>query len=135
MIKEIFTIIDISKTADDKDKIHLSGHLKINWTHDIFSGHFPGNPVLPGVVQVQMVTEIINKAMNGDFILARASSIKYPNMVVPKICDTLTIDIQVMKHDSSEYGINATLAHEKLTFLKLKGQFMSDDHLLNSVKS
>ncbi len=135
MVKEIFTITDLSTTTDTEEKIHIRGCLKINWAHDIFSGHFPENPVLPGVVQVQMVTEVFNKAMNGNFILARASTIKYPNMVVPKICDILTIDIQVMKPDSSDYGINATLVHENLTFLKLKGHFVPDDHFYNSDKS
>jgi len=131
MAKEIFIITDLSKTTDIKENLHIRGHLKINWTHDIFSGHFPDNPVLPGVVQVQMITEVFNKTMNDDFILARASSIKYPNMVVPKICDTLTFDIHVIKPKTSGFGINATLVHENLTFLKLKGHFVPADDFKN----
>jgi 3-hydroxymyristoyl/3-hydroxydecanoyl-(acyl carrier protein) dehydratase len=32
--------------------------IKLNPNHEIFSGHFPDNPILPGVCVLQMVKEI-----------------------------------------------------------------------------
>ena len=37
--------------------------LEINPLHKIFKGHFPGQPVVPGVCMLQMGREILEKAL------------------------------------------------------------------------
>lgn len=34
------------------------GHFKVRESLDILRGHFPGNPILPGVVQVEMMAQV-----------------------------------------------------------------------------
>jgi 3-hydroxyacyl-[acyl-carrier-protein] dehydratase len=134
MRKAIFTINGLTKTISNAGKTHIAGQLNINWLHDIFSGHFPGNPVLPGVVQVQMITDTCNEALNTKFILTRASNIKYLNMVVPEICNILSIDIEILQQ-GSDYGITAILFHKDLIFLKLKGYLTPSSEFNGPIKS
>ena len=57
LLDDFFTIIDLEKTDES-----VISNIKIDPSHKIFEGHFPGNPITPGVVQVQLVKEILEKA-------------------------------------------------------------------------
>ncbi len=51
----------------------ITATIALHTTHPIFEGHFPGQPILPGVCQTQMCVElfnVINKtkfSVNGSF--------------------------------------------------------------------
>ena len=37
----------------------INAQLQLNPAHRVFEGHFPGQPVVPGVCMVQMIKEIL----------------------------------------------------------------------------
>ena len=41
----------------------IEAEISIDVHHKIFEGHFPGQPVLPGVCMIQIVKELVEKAM------------------------------------------------------------------------
>jgi len=45
--------IDLKKTIG----MEIIAHYRTKADHPIFAGHFPGNPILPGVVQVEMMAQ------------------------------------------------------------------------------
>jgi 3-hydroxyacyl-[acyl-carrier-protein] dehydratase len=57
MLQGDFFIISKIETTEAEIKAELI----INARHKIFEGHFPGQPVVPGVCMMQMVKEIIEK--------------------------------------------------------------------------
>jgi len=67
----------------DPDAGILNSRIALNKDHPVFEGHFPGNPILPGVCTVQIARELISKALNADFRLAKAGNIKYLGFVSP----------------------------------------------------
>lgn len=56
-----------------------------------FSGHFPGDPILPGIAQLGMVHEAACKALGGGFRVAGFSRIKFKKIIRPGDCLKMTV--------------------------------------------
>jgi 3-hydroxymyristoyl/3-hydroxydecanoyl-(acyl carrier protein) dehydratase len=48
-----------------------------------FSGHFPDNPILPGVAQLEMVAAAIAGISSKNLYVSRLSRVKFKNLVRP----------------------------------------------------
>ena len=67
----------------------------LNPGHPIFEGHFPGQPVLPGVCLLEMVKEILAEITNKSLRLTNAGSIKYLKLIDPRTEPLLKFEIGV----------------------------------------
>jgi 3-hydroxymyristoyl/3-hydroxydecanoyl-(acyl carrier protein) dehydratase len=57
-----------------------------------FSGHFPNNPILPGIAQLKMVADLITRPQGGNLSMAGLSRVKFRKLVKPG--DRLDIEIE-----------------------------------------
>jgi 3-hydroxyacyl-[acyl-carrier-protein] dehydratase len=74
-----------------------------------FSGHFPGDPILPGIAQLKMVVDLIRKQKNGDCCISGLSRVKFRKIIRPG--DQL--DIQVLDNDKeNQYLFKITCGNE-----------------------
>jgi 3-hydroxyacyl-[acyl-carrier-protein] dehydratase len=91
---------------------------ELNTHHPIFEGHFPGQPVLPGVCMIQIFKELIEKASNKKLFLTDAGSCKFLSMVDPRQSPKLiyTIDYNLNEGNCKANGV---LKNETAVFLKL----------------
>jgi 3-hydroxyacyl-[acyl-carrier-protein] dehydratase len=48
-----------------------------------FSGHFPNNPILPGIAQLKMVADLIAKPTEGNLRITGLSRVKFRKIVRP----------------------------------------------------
>ncbi len=58
---------------------------------DWFAGHFPGDPILPGIAQLGMVSEVARRATGEPMRLSGFSRIKFKKIVRPG--DELTVTL------------------------------------------
>lgn len=49
----------------------------------VFAGHFPGNPILPGVYQLEALKRIIERVLNCSCRLKKVGSIKFFQPILP----------------------------------------------------
>lgn len=64
-----------------------------------FSGHFPDNPILPGIAQLKMVADLIAASRQDDVHLAGVSRVKFRKIVKPgEILDIFATFIQIKEH-------------------------------------
>ena len=91
--------------------------------HIIYSGHFPGHPITPGVVQLQIVHELMENHLGKSLKLVTVDDCKFLKIIDPE--ETNEVQISV------EYVLNNSLLHVKAagkydiyTFLKLKGSYL-----------
>lgn len=62
--------------------------------NEIFEGHFPGNPILPGVAQLEAVKYLIEQTFGCKCSLSDASNIKFFQPILPNQEFTFVINFK-----------------------------------------
>jgi 3-hydroxyacyl-[acyl-carrier-protein] dehydratase len=101
----------------------LSILIRLNPSHEIFKGHFPGNPILPGVCIVQILKEIMMDQLNNKLILNYVSSIKYLSFINPEVNSIINFDVELKEMGNDNIFCNAFLYFESVVFCRFKGYF------------
>ncbi len=116
----LYTIIRILQEGDS-NKISIL--IRLNPSHKIFKGHFPGNPLLPGVCIVQILKEILIFQLDKKLILNSARSIKYLSFINPGVHNTINFDVELKEMGNDNIFCNAFLYYESIVFCRFKGNF------------
>jgi 3-hydroxyacyl-[acyl-carrier-protein] dehydratase len=113
---DFFTI-----TTLQADHNTVNAVLEINAAHRIFEGHFPGQPVVPGVCMMQMVKEVMEKAIGHTTRLVKADHLKFLSMVNPRENNTITAQLKYVQADNGEIQVTGSLLNGTATCLKFSG--------------
>lgn len=98
--------------------------ITLNEKHAIFQGHFPGQPIVPGVCMIQIVKEVLESASGVNLLLKQADAIKFLAFIDPVKERMVQVNVQFAITDSENLHTTATLhCDEKLCF-KFKGVFV-----------
>jgi 3-hydroxyacyl-[acyl-carrier-protein] dehydratase len=97
--------------------------IQINPSHEIFVGHFPGTPVVPGVCMMQMVKEILEDVLGKDIQLIKADHIKFLTVINPLQTSTVQLDLKYTITDAGDAITVASLLDDKVVYFKFKGLF------------
>ena len=60
-------------------------------SHAVFEGHFPGQPVVPGVCMIQMVRELLEQQLSQPLFLRQAAQVKFLRLITPDISPEIHI--------------------------------------------
>lgn len=112
-----YTILD--KTISDE---LTSFHVSLDAGHPIFEGHFPGNPITPGVVQIEIVKELIEESISHDVELKAIGNSKFLNILNPIETPKVRVDLKVNQTDSL-IKIDAVIKSEDQAFFKIKASY------------
>jgi len=115
LFNDFYTCHDIQHT-DGK----VSCRLVFNAAHDIFKGHFPGNPVVPGVCMMEIVKELLQQEVNKTLILRNTGNVKFLQLITPE--SQPLIDIS-WKENEDGYSVSATLNSGTSALFKLAGTY------------
>lgn len=117
LIKGLYSIISFEQ---EEQTVHAS--IKLNPDHDVFKGHFPGNPVMPGVCMIQMIKELTEQATGKTIFLSVASNIKFMAIINPEKNDIIKLIIHISEVDG-QLKIKNTVSFEDTLALKLGATF------------
>jgi len=120
LLNGLYTIKQIFR-EDNSNKISIL--IQLNPSHEIFKGHFPGNPILPGVCIVQILKEILMDQLDKKLILNNADSIKYLSFINPKVYGIINFDVELKEMGNDNIFCNAFLHAESVVFCRFKGYF------------
>ena len=95
----------------------------LNANHPIYRGHFPGNPVVPGVCQIQMVKELVEKTGNHSLKLVESDNIKFLSMINPNLTPRLEFRILIKPIADRQISATVSIVSDLTVFLKFKGKF------------
>lgn len=117
LIEGLYKVTATENTAEGiLAKVHL------NKDHTIFKGHFPGNPVMPGVCMIQIIKELTEEATGKNLFLAVSSNIKFMAIINPEKNPDLQLSIDITQ-ENGEVKVKNTTSFEETVALKLNATF------------
>jgi 3-hydroxyacyl-[acyl-carrier-protein] dehydratase len=119
LLNDFFTINKKESSAAE-----IWAELVINAKHKIFEGHFPGQPVVPGVCMMQMIKEILEEVLGKETNLVKAADMKFLAVLNPQENNLVHASIKYTADESGAINITASIFKDELVHFKFKGQFV-----------
>jgi len=95
-------------------------YIKLNPNHVIYNGHFPGQPVLPGVCTVQIIKECTQQLTDKNLQYKRIVLCKFLRFVDPVQCNEIVLTITINEKDDGTFYIVASGDSGGSVFIKIK---------------
>ncbi len=111
----------VQSAAQGKGEGSFVFRIAVNPDHEIFRGHFPGNPVLPGACTVQIIKELAEEASGRNLLLSGAQNIKFLSFIDPGINRILDIDVLLKETEEGTFACNASVHYEGRVFCSFRG--------------
>ena len=110
---ELFTILDHSS--------HPQGAvftLELNPGHITYAGHFPGHPVTPAAVQIQMVQELLEEHLGKKTRLWAIAQGKFLKILNPLEFPQIEVSLRIEAVEE-DLNVEAQGTHRDFVFFKL----------------
>jgi 3-hydroxyacyl-[acyl-carrier-protein] dehydratase len=101
----------------------IKAKVEINSKHKVFDGHFPENPVVPGVCMMEMIKEILEISREENYILSSATNIKFMNILNPFVHPEVEFVHEIVSENTEEIKLKSSILYEETVFLKFSGSF------------
>ncbi|MCX8534470.1 3-hydroxyacyl-ACP dehydratase [Chryseobacterium luquanense] len=92
----------------------FTARITLNQNHEIFNGHFPGNPVTPGVCMMQIVKELTEEFTGNKLFLKSASNVKFMAIINPFETPNLTMQLDIKEIENEVKVKNTTVFGETI---------------------
>ena len=111
-------ILDSIKKINALDTRHIEADFCFDKDLALFKGHFPGQPMLPGVMQIEMVRVMLEMTRKMPFIISHIKKIKYLKPIFPG--DHIKIAMELSeKNDIMEISAIIFVEEDKAGTLKM----------------
>ncbi|WP_299600515.1 3-hydroxyacyl-ACP dehydratase [uncultured Aquimarina sp.] len=112
-------IADLYKINEDsvRDGVQITT-ITLNPDNDIFKGHFPGNPVTPGVCTLQIIKELTEKRTGCSLFMKKSSNVKFMAVINPEKNPDLEITND-FKDGEEEIKVKSTVKYDDTVALKV----------------
>ena len=117
LLNDFFTINETVKSETE-----IWAALLIHSNHKIFEGHFPNQPVLPGVCMMQMIKEILETVIGKETNLVQAADMKFLAVINPVENNLIHASIKYATDETGVINIVASLFKDELVHFKCKAK-------------
>ena len=118
LINNLFTYEKLESTENEhRVKVDL------NPQHRVYQGHFPNNPITPGVCTLQMIKEIAMDIYQVNLELLHLSSAKFIAFIDPRKHPSLEIEIKIKDATANNMKVSGTIRSDDQYFVKLLGTY------------
>ncbi len=117
MILENFYSVTNKEVIEDLKSYMF--HIKINNEHEIFKGHFPGNPIMPGVCMMQIIKDLTQEIVGCQLFMRKCSNVKFMAIINPDINANLSLEIKLTHDENNEIKVRNVTKFEDTVALKL----------------
>ncbi|OMP31453.1 3-hydroxyacyl-ACP dehydratase [Mangrovimonas sp. DI 80] len=117
LLKDFYTVNEIAVAEQS-----ATAKITINKDHEVFKGHFPGNPVTPGVCMMQIIKELTEQIINKKLFMESCSNVKFMAIINPEVTPDLHLDLSFAEEDNAVKVKNVTKFNDTVA-LKLSSVF------------
>ncbi|KFF28606.1 3-hydroxyacyl-ACP dehydratase [Chryseobacterium vrystaatense] len=104
ILTDFYTLESYEKAENES----YTAYIHLNKDHDIFKGHFPGNPVTPGVCMMQIVKELTEEFTGSKLFLKTASNVKFMAIINPFETPDLKLQLDITENEEDVKVKNIT---------------------------
>ncbi len=100
----------------------VKGLIELNAAHIIYKDHFPEMPVVPGVLQIQIIKELLEDHLNKKLQMVNGDNIKFMGMIIPTQNTLINFELNYTSQNA-KILCEARLFCETSVFTKFKGEY------------
>jgi len=115
---KLYTVIERS-VLDQK----ITARIALNKDHEIFCGHFPEIPILPGVCTIQIISELLSEHLKTKLRFTEGDTIKFTGLVNPNTDPLLNVEITILKREQNTVSVSCQVLTQTASVFKMKGTF------------
>lgn len=119
LLKDFYTINSLEKKDGNKYEAVLS----INEKHEVFKGHFPGNPIMPGVCMMQIIKELTEKVTGLALMMQSLTNVKFMALINPEITPELKLELDIAQTEEGLVKVKNTTTFGETVALKLSSSY------------
>jgi len=117
-MKKVYSIIE-SMSDNSEEVIYM---IKIDFSHQVFKGHFPERPILPGVMMCDIIRDLVSESLNTKVQLSLAKNIKFSKMISPSQCNHYRIKIKTEKNKET-YSVRSSVSKDEEVYFKINAEY------------
>ena len=117
LLKDFYTVNRLETEANKS-----TATITINNNHEVFKGHFPGNPITPGVCMMQIIKELTEGIVEEKLFMESSSNIKFMAIINPDKTPNLVLTLDISKIDNG-YKVKNVTKFEDTVALKLTSNY------------
>ena len=117
LLEDLFKIVDGAATESG-----FSTRIRLFQDHVIYRGHFPGHPVTPGVIQLQIVHELVEYYFGKSLRMVAVDDCRFLKIINPEEHDEIIVSVEYSVNNSL-LQIKATGKYDADIFFKLKASY------------
>jgi 3-hydroxyacyl-[acyl-carrier-protein] dehydratase len=119
LLKDFYKVISIENTAENKYLVLIL----INENHDVFKGHFPGNPIMPGVCMMQIIKELTEQITASSLFMQSLSNVKFMALINPFTTPELRLELDISITDTDLVKVKNVTYFDEILALKLSSVY------------
>ena len=118
MLLKDFYAVNSLETEENK----TTAKITINKDHKVFKGHFPDNPVTPGVCMMQIIKELTEGIVDKKLFMQSSSNVKFMAIINPDKTPDLVLTLDISETEDG-YKVKNVTTFEETVALKLSSSY------------
>ncbi|SCY59369.1 hotdog family protein [Flavobacterium caeni] len=119
LLKDFYTV----KSLEQKEGSKHEAVVLVNEKHEVFKGHFPGNPIMPGVCMMQIIKELTEKIANQTLVMQSLTNVKFMALINPEVTPELKLELDIVPTEDGLVKVKNTTTFNDTVALKLSSTY------------